>query len=112
MDGLFVIHGVGPHQVAENAIERNLLPSINIVNLFNLLKLGRYSTVHGEVLSSNCTRDGHRVKDLHEQIIDFNIEALQDLIAESKRFSHVARLMISSQEDDIAREVELDGEKE
>ena len=90
VDGLVVIHGIRPHQVTEDAIERNLLPAVNIINLFNLLELRRDTSVHGEVLSSDCTRDGHSVEDFHEHIVDLHIEALQDFVAECKRLSHVA----------------------
>ena len=90
MDGLIVIHGVRPHQVAEDAIKRNLLPAINIINLFNLLELRRDTSVHGEVLPSDRARDGHGVEDFHEHIIDLHIEALQDFVAECKRLSHIA----------------------
>ena len=40
MDSLLVIHGVGPHQITENTIERNLMLSIDLVNLLNLFKAG------------------------------------------------------------------------
>ena len=64
--------------------------------------------MHGEVLSGNCTGNGHRIKDLHEQVINLDIEALQDFITESKCLGHVARLMIASQEHNVLREVQLD----
>ena len=38
--GYFVLHRVGPHQVAEKAIERNLLEALHLVDFVDHLELG------------------------------------------------------------------------
>ena len=67
--------------------------------------------MHGEVLSRDVARDGHRIEYFHEEIVHFDIEALQDFVSESERLSHVPRLVISSEHDHIAGEVLLDREE-
>jgi len=46
--------------------------------------------MHCEVLLRDGARDWHGIEDFHEEIVDFNIEPLQDLIAEGERFCHVS----------------------
>ena len=68
--------------------------------------------MHRQVLLADRARDGHRIENFHEQVIDFNIEALQDFVAEGESFGHVSRLVIASQHDDVSWEVLLDGEEQ
>ncbi len=56
--------------------------------------------------------DGHGIEDFHEQVVNFYIEALHDFIAEGESLSHVARLVIASQKDNVLREVQFYREKE
>jgi len=67
--------------------------------------------MHCEILARDVTRYGHRIKDLHEQIVDFDIKALQDFISKCKCLGHVSRLVITSKHDDVSGEVLLDGEE-
>ena len=111
-DSLLVIHRVGPHQIAEDAVQRNLLLAIDFVNLFDLLESRTDATVHGQVLFGDVAADRHRVENLHEHIVNFDIEALQDFITECKGFSHVTGLVVSSKHHNIAWEVQFDREQE
>ena len=112
MNGFLVLHGVGPHQVAEDAVERDLLLAVDLVNLVKHLETGGNTAVHGEVLARDVTRDRHRVEDLHEQVVHVHVEALQDFVAESEGLGHVARLVVSSEHNHILWEVQLDSEEE
>ena len=47
MHGLFVIHRVSPHQVAENTIQRNLVLPVDLVNLFDLFEGRGDTSMHG-----------------------------------------------------------------
>ena len=105
VDSLLVIHRISPHQVTENAIQWDLLFAVYLVNLVKLFQARGDATVHGQIATRDVASNRHGVKDFHEQVIDFNIEALQDFITESESFSHVARLMVAPQQDDILREV-------
>ena len=112
VNGLFVVHGVGPHQVTEDAVEWNLLLAIDLVDLIELLKAGRDAAMHRQILLGDVAGDGHRVEDVHEQIVHFGVEALHDFVAERERFCHVARLVIATEQDYILWEVQLDREEE
>ena len=92
----FVLHRISPHQVAEDSIEGDLLLAVDLVNLIEHLEAGGDAAMHGQVFTGDVARDGHRIKNFHEQVIDFNIEALQDFVAEGEGFGHVSRLVIAS----------------
>ena len=49
-DSFLVIHRIGPHQVTEDAVKRNLLFAIDFINLLDLFQARRNTTVHGEIL--------------------------------------------------------------
>lgn len=57
---------VGPHQIAEQALKRYFLKSIDVVDLVDHVQLWRYSAVHGEVLVVDNAGNGQSVKELHE----------------------------------------------
>ena len=59
VNGFFVIHRIGPHQIAENAIKWDLLPPVDIVDLIKLFKVGGDSTVHRQVLFADVACDRH-----------------------------------------------------
>ena len=67
--------------------------------------------MHGEVLFRDVARNGHRIKYLHEQVINFDIKALQDFIPECECLSHISRLVIASQHHYVLWEVLLDSEE-
>ena len=85
--------------------------TVDLVNLIEHLEAGGDAAMHGQVFTGNVTRDGHRIKNFHEQVIDFTIEALQDFVAEGESFGHVSRLVIASQHHDVSGEVLLDGKE-
>jgi hypothetical protein len=68
--------------------------------------------MHRQVLLRDIAGDGHGIEDFHEQVVNFYIEALHDFIAEGESLSHVARLVIASQKDNVLREVQFYREKE
>lgn len=107
----FVLHGISPHQVAEDSIERDLLLAVDLVNLIEHLEAGGDAAMHGQVFTGDIARDGHRIENFHEQVIDFSIEALQDFVAEGESFGHVSRLVIASQHHDVSGEVLLNGKE-
>jgi len=110
IDCLLIVHGVSPHQVTEDAIKRDLLLPLDLVDLVKLFEARRNSAVHRQVLFTDVASNGHGIEDLHEHVIDLNIIPLQHFVSKSERFSHVARLVIASQKYDIPGEVLLDGE--
>ncbi len=63
--------------------------------------------MHGQVLLRNVTRDWHRIEYVHEKVIHFSVEALHYLVAEGERLSHVARLVVASEQHHVLGEVEL-----
>jgi len=68
--------------------------------------------MHRQVLFRDVTGDGHGIEDLHEQVVDFDIKALHDFVAEGESLSHVTRLVIASQKDNVFREVQFYREEE
>ena len=112
MHGLLVLHRVRPHQVTEDPVKRNLLLAVNLVNLIEHLKARRDATVHGQVLARDITGDGHGIEYFHEEVVDFDVEALQDFVAERERLGHVSRLVVPPEHHHVAREVLLDREQQ
>ena len=106
-----IFHRVSPHQVTEDAIKWNFLSPIDLVNLIEHFEARRDTTVHGEVLFADVAGNWHCIKDFHKEIVYLNVKALQDFIPEGERFSHIARLVISTEKDDVSWEVELDCEQ-
>ena len=82
--------------------------TIDLINLLDVFEPGGDSSVHGEVLAGDGTGNRHAVEDLHEEVVDFHVEALQDLVAEGESFRHVSRLVVSSEQNDIGREVHFE----
>ena len=111
INGFLVVHGICPHQVAEDAIERDLLPPINLIDLIELLQVGRDATVHGQILLANVASDGHCIKDLHEHIVYLEVKTLHYFVSECERFGHVSRLVIASQEHNVSGKILFDGEQ-
>jgi len=68
--------------------------------------------MHSQILLRDVAADWHCIENLHEQVVDFDIEALHDLVPKSESFGHVSRLVIASQHDDVSWEVLLDGEEQ
>ena len=68
--------------------------------------------MHSQVLFWDIASDGHGIENLHEQIVDFDIKALQNLIAERKGLCHVTRLVIASQKDNVLGEIHFYCEQE
>jgi hypothetical protein len=97
VDGFLVVHGIGPHQVAENAVQWNLLETVNLVDFVQLVQVLRNSSVHGQVLFGNESSDRKRVEHIHEQVVDLRIVSLNDFVSERERISHVPRLVIAAQ---------------
>lgn len=85
---------------------------LNLINLFKLFQTGRDTSVHGQVLLAYVTSNWHSIEDLHEHIVDFNVEPLQYFVPERERFSHVARLVIAPQKHNVPGEVLFDGEEQ
>ena len=112
MNSFLIVHRVCPHQVTEDSIQWDLLFTLDLVDLIKLFQPWRDATMHGQVTSRDVACNGHRVEDLHEEVVHFDIEALQDLITESKGLSHIARLVVASEQDHILWEVQLDGEEQ
>ena len=111
INGFLVVHGIGPHQVTEDAIERDLLPPLNLIDLFELLQAGRDATVHGQILLANVASDWHCIKDLHEHIVYLEVKTLHYFVSECERFGHVSRLVVASQKHNVSRKILFDGEQ-
>ncbi len=85
----FVVHRIRPKQVAENAVEGDLLESVYLVNLFYFLELRRDASVHSQILLCNQCSNRECVEHLHEQVVHFNIVSLQNFFSKGKGFSHI-----------------------
>ena len=68
--------------------------------------------MHGQVLARDITGDGHGIEYFHEEVVDFDVEALQDFVAERERLGHVSRLVVPPEHHHVAREVLLDREQQ
>ena len=67
--------------------------------------------MHRKVQSINDGCDGEHIKCLHVLLIAFLVVEHEDLIAEVEMLSHISRLVISTQHDDIVGALELQAEK-
>ena len=59
--------------------------------------------MHGKIESVNNTRDGKLIKSFHEFLVNVLVIKHESLITEVKRFSHVTRLVVTTQKEDIIR---------
>ena len=67
--------------------------------------------MHCQIFLRYVAADRHVIKNVHEKLIDLKIKALQNLISEREGLSHIARLVVTSQHDNVAREILFDCEK-
>ena len=68
--------------------------------------------MHCQIFLRNVAPDRHIIKNIHEKLIDLKIIALQNLISERESLSHISRLVVTSQHDNVAGEVLFDCEKQ
>lgn len=69
--------------------------------------------MHAKIITVDIGSNGHGFEETNEQLVNLLIvELLQDLRAESEVLSHGARLVISTQHDNVTRVVELETEEE
>ena len=64
--------------------------AVDLVNLLDQLEAGGDATVHREVFLRNIAADWHCIENLHEQVVDFNVEALHDLVPKCERLRHIS----------------------
>lgn len=62
-----------------------------------------------QAVDQACNRQ--LVEGLHELLVDILVVKLQHLVSEVKRLSHVARLVVSPQKNDILRRLKLETEQ-
>ena len=63
--------------------------------------------MHAKVLIVNNARNWHRIKALHEHIVSMLVIPLYYFFPERKVFSHIPTFMISPQNNDFLRIVDL-----
>ena len=68
--------------------------------------------MHGEVLLSSQSGERKGVKGLHDEVVDFLIKFLNRFLPKSEMIRHISSFMISSEEDESFRVVELESEEE
>ena len=69
--------------------------------------------MHAKVVAIDIGCDGHGLEQADEELVDLLIvELLQDLRSECKVLSHSTRLVVTSEHDNVAWEVELEAEEE
>ncbi len=68
--------------------------------------------MHGEILLPSQSGERKGVKGLHDEVVDFLIKFLNRLLPKSEMIRHISSFMISSEEDEGFRVVELESEEE
>ena len=106
--GMRVVAGVGPQQVAEEAVERGLDEPVEFVDIFDVVELRGDSSMHAEVVSVDIGCQGHGLKGVNKQFVEFFVtEFMKDFSSKCEMLSHGAAFVISTQHDDIFRVVNL-----
>ena len=68
--------------------------------------------MHSQVLFGNLRTNRHRVKHLHEEVVDFDVKSAQYFFSEGESFSHVTRLMVSTEQHHGLGVVQLNSKKQ
>lgn len=104
---------VGPHEVAEWALMRDLHASVDESNLVDGLDLGGESTMDTEYLTLDDGTDTEIVEDFCAVFPWVGVSVLSDgLIVEAVDGGDLAGLVVTSQESDVCWILHLEAEKE
>ena len=104
--------GVGPEQVAEESILRNLSWACYLLELCHSDELWRQAAVHTQDLIIDESGDGHAVKDVLELFPDADGVAALALVVETVDSIDLTALVISSQQEEILLKLDFVGQEE
>ena len=93
--------GVGPEQVAEESILRNLSWACYLLELCHSDELWRQAAVHTQDLIIDESGNGHAIKDVLELFPDANGVATLAFIIETIDTVDLAALVVASQEEEV-----------
>ena len=98
---------VRPQQVAEEALQWWLDEPIDFVDVVDGLELGRYASMHAQVVAVYVGSQWHRLEGLDEGVEHglITVVLAKHLLAESEVFRHRYRLVVSPQQRDLLREI-------
>ena len=104
--------GVGPEQVAEESILRNLSWACYLLELCHGDELWRQAAVHTQDLIIDESGNGHAIKDVLELFPDADGVAALAFVVETVDSIDLAALVISSQQEEILLKLDFVGQEE
>ena len=104
--------GVGPEQVAEESILRNLSWACYLLELCHSDELWRQAAVHTQDLIIDESGNGHAIKDVLELFPDADGVAALAFVVETVDSIDLAALVISSQQEEILLKLDFVGQEE
>lgn len=107
------VFGVGPHEIAEGALVRDLHASVDQPDLVDGLDLGRQSSVDTEHFALDNGSDSKVIKDFSAVFPGVGIAVLSDcLIVEPVDRRDLPRLVVASQQRDVCWVLHLEAEEQ
>ena len=105
--------GVGPHEIAEGTLVRHLHAAVNEADLVEGLDLGRQTTVDAEDLALNDSTDTKVIEDLGAVLPGVDVAIFtHGLFVEAVDAGDTASLVVTTEERDAIRVLELEAEKQ
>lgn len=104
---------VGPHEVTEGALVRDLHFAVDESNLIERLNLGRKSAMDAEDFSFDNGADRQVIEDLHAELPGVGVSVLAGgLFVEAVESGGLTGLVVASKQGDVAGVLDLEAEQE